>query len=117
MRLTCQDVNTLSGASRPRRSKVQLCANCRREFLPQLTLPNWRREVHRAPAKGMKKELDKLERRAEKIRERKAKGRHLRGLIRSGDFLGAVKFSGITRMADVPSEECSACQRLQDRSA
>lgn len=98
------------------RHAIALCPDCRRDILPQLKEPSWRRDVLRRAADGMVRKADPA---AERIRARKDRKRTARTYMTRGT-LQAVKLILLTRNAilpEKPSDDCPRCAEMQRRSA
>jgi len=101
---------------------VDLCADCRRETLPERARPGIVKDANRSAAKGMTPERDA---RADKIRQRKARKRDMRDLTREHGIIGAIKLSLDARqvarlqnraMGEV-DENCQRCLARRRRIA
>jgi hypothetical protein len=69
---------------------VDLCAQCKRETLPDRRRPGIVKDAHRAAAKDMTITPDP---RTERIKRRKSRGRDLRQLTRELGIVGMIKLS------------------------
>lgn len=96
-----------------------MCAQCKRETLPDRRRPGLVSDMHRAPTDGMVKAPAPLDPEAAKVKRRKDKKRSLRSLTREVGIAGAIVLSldarQVARFQRLPTTIDENCQRCLAR--